>query len=74
MPWPCEKTHRCKGSVAAKVSIRKNAAISILFDAGIYSGWSLCFMRYDTDYMCYHNYLIAQIKHCPFCGTRLEDA
>lgn len=74
MGWHCEKTHRCAGSLAAKVGIRKNATrFRYTSRDDIREGWTLWCIKYDIDYDCYHNNCVATIIFCPFCGKRLED-
>lgn len=75
MSWPCRKTHRCKGSIDAKVSIRSNAQHNKYCEAdGIYAGWTLWSVDYDIDWDVHVSTRIATITYCPFCGMRLEDA
>ena len=72
MPWTCEKTHRCAGSLRCEVSIRKNAAQSSWGKPGAYHGWTIWNRRYDPEYDSYHEMNIGTIAFCPFCGERLE--
>lgn len=73
MPWPCEKTHRCDGSLRYGVSIRKNAASVYWGETGAYHGWTLWDRACDLEYDCWHERCIGTIAFCPFCGERLED-
>lgn len=73
MAWSCEKTHRCDGSLAAEVGIRKNAhRYKYISTYEVYEGWSLWRVDYDIDYNCYYDHHVATITFCPFCGERLE--
>ena len=73
MAWHCEKTHRCAGSLAAKVGIRKNAQrFKYASKDDVCEGWSLWRIDYDIDYDCYYDHHVATITFCPFCGERLE--
>lgn len=71
--YPCEKTHRCTGSLLARVSIRKNAATSRWPGASTYPYWSLWSRDYDFDYDVYHENHVASIQFCPFCGKKFEE-
>lgn len=73
MAWPCEKTHRCAGSLAAKVSIRKNAQRFKYTNKDVVrDGWTIWCVDYDIDYDCFYDNYVAAITFCPFCGERLE--
>ena len=65
------KTHRCEGSLQAEASIRygdPNFLISKVED----NNWWLGYLFDDWEYSVKYIYYIFKIKHCPFCGQKLE--
>jgi hypothetical protein len=60
-----DKTHRCEGSLAHGVSIRRST-----LDIPFTGEWSACFLdRTWGDVGCGGVY---QLKYCPWCGAKLD--
>lgn len=55
------KTHRCQGSLEAKMSIRYGGG----------SSWWLYKPVHDFDWDTYYLNGITKINFCPFCGKKL---
>lgn len=72
MSWICEKTHCCKGSLEAGVSVIYNANSFRYAESGIVSGWSLWNKELDLEYADYYDSLVSKIMYCPYCGIKLE--
>ena len=65
------KTHRCKGSLNSRLSIRCTTPYSVRYKEDEVA-WRL-FSIEESDYDC-SRYLshITEINYCPFCGEKLE--
>ena len=67
------ENHRCKGSLANEVSIRKDYKNELVKDInGDSKQWRIFAYQYDCDTDEYYDESIAKIKYCPFCGDKLE--
>lgn len=66
------KTHRCKGSLKAEVSIRYDYKYTNLRLKDDYKHWRLFKSTLDNEW---NKYLlhVAEIEYCPFCGKKLEE-
>lgn len=56
------RAHRCKGSLANRMSIRYRIGEC---------DWQMSKFDFDFDYMVHYERRIARIRYCPFCGERL---
>lgn len=66
-------THRCKGSLNNRLSIRYQRPYKYVreFDP---VGWQLYQNYFDTYYGVWAQRLPAQyIKYCPYCGEKLKE-
>ena len=57
------KTHRCKGSLAERVSIRYEDETA---------AWWMFKPAHDLEWDAYYLSVVAKIDYCPFCGEELE--
>ena len=68
-------THRCKGSLAAHIPIRKCMRSGWLKYTGGTIAWRLFKPRSDDEVIgCIHLDHVAEIAYCPFCGEKLPEA
>lgn len=71
------ETHRCEGLLAARCSVRraKHRKLVPLIDAWMQRDgmWHLYVQEYDFDYDLTYMSEVAAIRHCPWCGERLEE-
>ena len=68
------KTHRCKGSLAAHIPIRKCMQFDWLKYTGDTIAWRLFKPRADGEVIgCIHLDHVAAIAYCPFCGKKLLE-
>ena len=68
------KTHRCKGSLAAHIPIRKCRWFDWLKYPGDTIAWRLFNPREDDEVIgCVHLDHVAAIAYCPFCGEKLPE-
>lgn len=68
------KTHRCKGSLAAHIPIRKCMRIAWLKYPGDTIAWRLFKPRADDEVIgCIYLDHVAAIAYCPFCGEKLPE-
>ena len=66
-------THRCKGSLENKVSIRYTKEFQNINYLSDYIAWRLFQLETDSDYGCAYLSHVSEIKFCPFCGKELKD-
>lgn len=67
-------THRCKGSLNNRLSIRYENPYAWRSDIPRTYGWQLYYNYYDSEWMVYMNRLVASyIKYCPYCGEKLKE-
>ena len=74
------QTHRCKASLAAKVSIRKyedsdqtNRQYGLVLPYEIECGWQVGSMEMDSEWgEQYMNYGLSHVQYCPYCGEKLD--
>jgi hypothetical protein len=64
------KTHRCKESLKAKISIRYTNQFQMNIQND-YDAWRLFNCIYDTDYDSIYLHHVSEIKYCPYCGAEL---
>lgn len=68
------QTHRCEGSLKAKVSIRFSKAFpGWNFGGGDYEAWRLFHLEYDSEYDTKYLSHVSKIDYCPFCGEKLDE-
>lgn len=68
------KNHRCEGSLANEISIRKDYGNKLVKDInGDVKQWRMFNYQYDFDSDDYYEECIAKIDYCPFCGDKLEQ-
>lgn len=68
------ENHRCEGSLANKISIRKDYANNSVKDInGDAKKWRVFRYQYDFDSDEYYDECIATIKYCPFYGKLLKN-
>ena len=68
------KTHRCKGSLAAHIPIRKCKRFAWFKYTGDTIAWRLFKPREDDEVIGYiHLDHVAEIAYCPFCGEKLPE-
>lgn len=68
------KTHRCEGSLKAKVSIKY---CRFMDDYNLEEDfnkltWRLYQYIFNYDWDRYHKNHVGEIKFCPYCGEKLE--
>ena len=63
-------THRCKKSLQARCSIRKQKQPTNGANA---TAWILYAPDYDCDWDYWHLHNVAAIRFCPFCGEELGE-
>lgn len=71
------KTHRCEGSLACGVSIRKQSPLFQLWEIDEPDPdnvWWLTKMIPNLDGDSYKMEFMLRIKFCPFCGERLNES
>ena len=67
-------THRCKESLAQRVSIRYTGPYSYYNPPNAELGWQVFKAKYDNDtFTWWMPTLLNNIHYCPFCGKRLRD-
>jgi hypothetical protein len=65
------KTHRCEGSLGAKVSIRYGYLYNDKKFKEFGEKWRLSNYTNDNDLGCILTNYVAVIKYCPFCSKEL---
>ena len=65
------KTHRCKDSLEARVSIRYGKRFD--WDDESTNYWRLYKNGWDSEWGSYYMEHIAVISYCPFCGEKLKE-
>lgn len=65
-------THRCKGSLAAEVSIRYGYRFNPRM-IGDKPAWRMWKPETDSEWMTCVLCPITEISYCPFCGKKLEE-
>ena len=65
------EAHRCAGSIASDVSIRKYESNGFKFQYPEPNRWALMSNEFDFDYDSHYQSLTCYIDYCPFCGERL---
>lgn len=60
-------THRCKGSLKARASIRYDD------DKYLPKEWILRLVQFDTESWGLYPHYCGRIDYCPYCGQRLEE-
>ena len=67
------KTHRCKGSLKAEVSIRYDYRFQLKMLRDLdYLAWRLYHYTFDGEYDCIEECHVSEIIYCPYCGEKLE--
>lgn len=67
------KTHRCKGSLKAEVSIRYDYRFKLKMLRDLdYLAWRLYHYTFDGEYDCIEECHVSEIIYCPYCGEKLE--
>ena len=66
------KTHRCEGSLKAKVSIRYSHRYPKWSNQGDKVTWRLFQLEIDSEYDTKYLSHVSEIKFCPFCGEELK--
>lgn len=65
------EAHRCGGSVASQISIRKYESNGSRFQYPEPNRWVLASNEIDLDYDSHYQLNVCYIDYCPFCGERL---
>lgn len=66
------QTHRCKGSLANEMSIRKEIKFRVIWlPQDKQKKWRLFKHEEDWDTDAHHLRYICDIEYCPFCGKKL---
>ena len=68
------ETHRCMGSLAARCSIRRypDTRPTPTFYSHKDGRWHLWKQTWDSEYDVTYMSEVAAIRHCPWCGKRLD--
>ena len=66
------KTHRCKDSLKAKVSIRFTLEYDDFNISSDKEAWRLYDYIEDSEYDSIYRHYVTEINYCPFCNEKLK--